>query len=1085
MKRAKGLVGVLLVLCAMHYTLGGFSHGEQRRDLTSHHNILDEAYRAPTHSSLEAEGEEGDRHATHTGVMKEAHRLVLDGKGTHQQQGAHHASSVAPFFPASLSLLNETTPPSDASWLPSGTPSPYYCTSFDNASYMWLKPEREFARDIPLLSFQIEGCPAPVLMHNVYHFPTSIMAPPVLGRRAVRRYFVNPTSNKSSSSNRKMYQDYNIERPPLHTAQSALFVYDSYVWRSVVVTHEAPFTSCNTSNWFDSAESCPEQGAICVRHCLRSLCCTGFQMSNNATHRVCDLIGGRLDQTRSEARYPSTRRPIVLLAQRREFRPSLNSDAWRLTVTGGIEAKTLLATNHVFATSKGPSFLFPSGSSISVALHGRFGDLSFPWANGNLKVSVLASKDEVDAADVMYPSVDVASGYFDAAAPDLRQHVLSDVGGHRYRVLGEDVLVPMSSGSAAFDPNDLLQAAGQLSADDYVGRTLCFVVRAVDWNPGVDEHFSLGTPNILPAVACSLVVAPPQSFVASWVSPLASRRSAVSAQRLPVAVSTRQVLSGVSRDPDVCAPNLRNNECCLPPLALRLEDTNGRLSAPVAGATFSNLRTDAFYAPRVELALLQGNASNDLMMCVRVVAGYHVVLDEAARGYTRNLIVEVTCDEDRLRLWESALHVLWIEPRLNSVKVGEVAEVPVAALVACRALSIRAAIPHLPTSDHGRVVSSGGAADSPVAFSLRAAGQVDFLTVQLQLMAAFAPNSLVVLHLSTQWQIRLREWAQLRDLNRTGHPRTYLNPTRLAVPPSRAAHVHACNFKFLLQSNIDFSHVIIWASNEHLVRAGIEVYVKQFDMSHPGRVDPRDGVVYDNINVPLSWMTDDEHRLMHHHLWEFMPWDGVSQEHTLAATLRALHKPPEEEKTSNPRRGSFTARYPSHQVYLEGAFFSRAVAQEFVAITELLPPHLFCTASGQYANNEIIPFLLMRYRCKDASLADNDAHLRGGGGDGRNSRPVAVEASCGGRVSTMLWREFFYFGSEVTLQETRCSPFAVPFGWKRVKKGLYPLTLELQAIAADPVRRLRVRDAHEHCNMTLKAAALHRKRQRDHFLSRL
>jgi hypothetical protein len=963
---------------------------------------------------------------------------------------------------------------SDASqWLPTG--ARMFCTSYDNESYMWLKPEQPFAQEVPLIAVDIEECPAPILFHNILHFPSALKAPILLGRRKMRSYFRKKNATGHDSEEDPFLTKFGggfSTTTSLTSSRSALFVFDTLLWRSVSeLTSTTSDCPIKESSRRDTIETCPAHTRRCVQHCLRSLCCTGIQIINNITHRRCDLIAARLDETRADAPYPLTKKPLYLLAQRREFRPSLNADHLRLVVESGPRS-----TMRLYSGAQGQEML-GEGATTSIALVGQFGELATPtrreWRTVKLDLVITSSGS----------GIDVASGWSGQTELSLRQQIQTLMREPDPNTLvmspsAEQLNIRLSeSGKGTVNWNDVMRlietgkAAGSWWGL-HVGKTWCLLISVAE-----------AAEEIEPAVACTLVVRPPKHFEMNFVPLDASgnRKLVTALERSNVTAPPTEVERWVSIDPVTCAPHLRRNECCLPPVGLRLVDAAGVLSAPFpGGSNFQKMMTDSYYAPRVEL-VLEASAdddamSKDLLRCVRIVGGSFVFLDNAARGVTRNVVGEVSCDPRDLQKWASSptnVSVL-LRPRLDGAPLGDGLRLSAATWIACQVLHDRNAgsnrIPYAVLTSSDVVRRRNEDNDAPVAFSHRAHGQLAFLQVQLQLIAAFAPNSLMVLHISAQWKVRLREWSALHKFNETAHPRTHINPRRLSVPPSRAAHVHACNFQFLLEAKISFSHVVIWASNELMVRAGIEAYVKQFDMSHPGRVDPRDGVAHDNMNIPLTWASDDEHRIRSHRLWEFMPWDGVSQEPALSATFRRLYGAGINNSTTFPT----TPRYPLHQVYLEGAFFSREVAREIVRVVALLRPGTFCTASGQYANNEIFPFLLSKYRCVNEADASSTP-----------LPPYAVGAQCGGRVSAMLWREFFYFGTSVTLQETRCSPFANPFGWKRVKKAMTPLTLELQGIAADPSRQLLTRDLPSHCNLTRQAALEYREMQRRYLLSQL
>ncbi|CUI14607.1 membrane-associated protein, putative [Bodo saltans] len=1051
--------------------------------------------------------------------------------------------------PLSLGGGASESPDNASQWLPTG--AKLFCPSFDNESYMWLKPEQPFANEVSLFHVHINECPAPVVFYHIPHFPSALKAPVTLRRKQMRAYFRH--HDKSSGHHDDIFSPslnftagFSTSATP-QSSRSALFVFDTFLWRSIREVTATSLLDCpkRVSSRDDTVETCPAHTRQCVRHCLQSLCCTGIQIVNSATHRQCDLIAARLDETRSDAPYPLTKKPLFLLAQRREFRPSLNTDHLRLVVLSGPQT-----TMRLYGDRQGRRELLGGGSAMVVALHGIFGSTSSSatysqsMSGKPLKVTMVIVDDK--------SGFDVASGWFGQTDASIREQVQTLIMAKGLREDSHDnstttiVMTPSvqglkivlgSDGKSLVHWNDVITAIMKDKPAGFwalhVGKTWCLVVSVDDLN----------VPNVEPAVACALIVRPPKTFTMQYVPvELAGNRKVISGLQRAIATTNHnnysspmtsppQVASSsvvdrwVSIDPVTCAPNLRRNECCLPPVALRLVDSAGLLSAPIAGsAEFQELLTDSYYAPRVELVLTEASksdsgiifsaetiaASKALLQCVRVVGGSFVFLDNVARGVTRHVVVEVSCSPHDLQHWASlstnsaeSVVGLVLQPHLNEAILSEGIHLPVTALLACLHLHDTVERNEVPSAlktfhssparrrlpnDHENHQNNDDAA--PVAFSHRAHGQLPFLETQLRLIAAFAPNSLMVLHISAQWKLRLRDWGTLKKFNETVHPRTHINPTRLSVPPSRAAHVHACNFQFLLDAGISFSHVIIWASNELLVRAGIETYVKQFDMSHPGRVDPRDGVAHDNINIPLTWLHDEEHRRYSHRLWEFMPWDGVSQEPALAATFRRRFGGDNGTTNHHDRFGfPTTPRYPLHQVYLEGAFFSREVAREFVNVVSMLKPGTFCTTSGQYANNEIFPFLLSKYRCMgdDADASVQHSNL----GPARDPillnsfPPYAVGVSCGGRVSAMLWREFFYFGTPITLQETRCSPFSNPFGWKRVKKGLYPLTLELQEIAADPHRRLLNRDLPMHCNLTRESAAAYRVKQRKYVLSQL
>lgn len=714
----------------------------------------------------------------------------------------------------------------------------------------------------------------------------------------------------------------------------------------------------------------------CVRLCLGAPCCTAFQIANNATHRSCVLYATRNDEADAPDLLPGRR--TAFLATRREFRPSLVDDTLRLTIYKGpnsIEPLTTAdATLH---------------KDVEIRLDGRLGVLRHDGYHGLVELRLHSRDSE-----------------------------------HLKR---QPFTVRLVDGVAKTN----MEALGSLR--QFAGEHLCLSVKGIN----VTQPASTAVLPVKEATACFIPGLQP-AHAALHYGPQ----------------GTVQPSEMVTRDAALCAPLLRSNECCVRGLWYRLEDVSGARSVPVyseatvESSLFTPHYDDAIgwnvVAPRAAVAVAgTSSAAQSLRHCVRFVDGFYSVANASGEGAFPSLVLQLNCGLETVRQLISEVQAaetvlaehykLWPESVVISLTVADTSlsfgGLPLDQLAACETLLQSDRLPvKIPRT------SSADSQHSYIGFSLRANKRISFLAFQLRAFNAFAQQSVVALHISAQWKVSPTESKELAMLN-ASHPRTFVNPIRVRSSSWKATHIHAANFKFLLSCSFDVSHVVVWAANEILVRTGIVEYVKRFDMSAADRMDPRDGLAYAHNMFNIQWRTTEEHRLVNHDLWWFMPWDGVAGELIYTGILR-------NDRNMSTHRHDDVQRFPSHQLLLEGTFFNRQTAEEFIRVTDVAPLPEYCATVSAYGDSEIFPYLTMRHKCKE---------------DGGTLR-------CGARVSTMLWRDPLYYATAAAVEECRCSPFDVPFGFKRTRRELQdPAILAVQAVLQNKTRAKLIRDDETFC----------------------
>lgn len=898
-----------------------------------------------------------------------------------------------------------------------------FCTSHrDNDSSMQLF-DNEALKSVPPVHHILlpDGlCPTAIVLRELVHTPYSMMAPPPrFSRRAMRKALKASALGKEE---RPQYRPTALRTLPVH------FILQLRLFHVFTQQHNVVDPSSSTIQQHNNGLTFYNESVGCLIACLEVPYCSAFQVVTIANespdnirgvaskHQLqCRLYVARHDEPIGEDS-PETvpGAPVMMLAERREFRPSLVDNSQRLVITGGpvgcIVTLDPLAGEFTHRV-------------LEVTLQSTFGKLDHVGYHAKLRGRVV--------------------------------HAASSTSLYTFSM-------PMRDGVARVPLSARLQHVA--------GEVLCIEVEEVDAN---------GNTKVVPRAArtCSIVGLPASRtslhFDASgspWYPPHMADENAKD--------SPPTTKRNVSRGSNSCSPLLRATECCIHGFWYRAEDRHGRRGIPTPDHelyTHHDGTIGLKMAPRVTISPLVAHR------CIRFVDGFSSVANHSGEGGFPRLVVELLCSVESIKeevINNTAPHAsikggfavaLEISYSASPLAYGSI---PWDDLAECQTLihSDSAAVLHAASTHNNAPLPPPIAVNrlerkrdddttttrSLIGISIRAHQNVPFLELQLRCFAAFAKETVIALHLSHHWNISISDAKKLRRLNITGHSRTLINPHRVRSSSWKATHIHASNFKLLLSGKgpLYVSHVVIWAANELLIRTGMEAYIRQFDMSHPSRMVPIDGAAYTNMLHHTRWWSQEQHAVEHHDLWWWMPWDGVSGDFLFAGILRSRRDHAERRLLESGGGGHNEPlplrhedpflTFPSHQLLLEGTYFNRAVTAEFIAVTKETPLSEFCISSGRYPDNEIFPFLTMRYRCG-----------------------VTAGLRCGGRVSTMLWRDFYYFATTVTLEEVRCSPYPSPFGWKRVRRDFKDSVVEaIEELLLNQTRVDAARDPPDRCKKT-------------------
>ena len=299
-----------------------------------------------------------------------------------------------------------------------------------------------------------------------------------------------------------------------------------------------------------------------------------------------------------------------------------------------------------------------------------------------------------------------------------------------------------------------------------------------------------------------------------------------------------------------------------------------------------------------------------------------------------------------------------------------------------------------------------------------------------------------------------------------------------------------------------YSHVLFLSSNELLVRHGAAEYINRFDLStgNPLPDSTTGGFLFRQASRKkridnVAFASDDD---LHRYGNTFYDWGkhmfGMQNEFHLAMIMRMFN----------------LTRWPREQVYLEGSFFSRTLAKLFADILLTLfdaaakparqlspntssPSTLMCQSEGAmekeafrvgqfalvdwYATSEIIPYMFFHHLCTN-DADDENAHssprLHASAVPNQLLTPAITSIlrrwtsissrslRCGQRVTTVVWANLAWSADLLDVRLVRCSPFEVPFGFKRVARDAgNHVRRHIAAIQSDPTRAMVLREDRE------------------------
>ena len=431
-----------------------------------------------------------------------------------------------------------------------------------------------------------------------------------------------------------------------------------------------------------------------------------------------------------------------------------------------------------------------------------------------------------------------------------------------------------------------------------------------------------------------------------------------------------------------CASYLKESECCLQGIAarvVRLGDAKTKVGSPLLVGAYVNVSLESPADPAASPG------------CVEVVDGWYSYLDERSEAEFPNLVLRHWCTQQEL---DDPRRVMKIVLNTEApISTPPALHVPLRVLAGCRGAST---VPP-PAKPKDKAAEN----EPPILASILVHQEMPVLISQLENIRFFIPGAIAVLHFSGDWIVTDEEWHNLTRANDTIlQGSVFVNRFTMPLSGVIVANGHAKNILYMLREmpHIDFSHVITLASNEMFVRHGAAEYVRQYDMSSFDPPTRQSGQQFlhahgDRYLESIPVEANDAPRF-DHALWPFGPFDVFRSDFPLAEAMR---------------RRNLT-KYRTNQFYMEGAFFRKSIAQEFaVMMAEEFSPDSFCLVHW-LAPSEVMPPVLMQNHCQ--------------------------RYKCGEHISMMLWRNDKYFATLEDIRRIRCSPFAVPFGVKRVPRKM-------------------------------------------------
>ena len=466
---------------------------------------------------------------------------------------------------------------------------------------------------------------------------------------------------------------------------------------------------------------------------------------------------------------------------------------------------------------------------------------------------------------------------------------------------------------------------------------------------------------------------------------------------------------GVDNNHATCAPLLVDGECCL-----RTVRAKTVLFVPpdefVTSPLFMPATNEKLEYRLVELSLLKG-VNRTAADCVRLVDGFHGHIDSDGIAEFTNLVIRVnrTAESGCLELLEESEEESFITLqgrstyRTDPIAWSAEVRIPMRDLRDCGLRAPDAGGPTMPSKDHNESATTSRADDLPILVSVPAHECFECLVTFVRNLRRFVWPSIVVLHFPIGTAINMTEM----ELLNASHPAVHVNTDQVdSVIGVRLLHIHGLNVHHAITRlpHLRFSHALFLASNEMFVRHGVVDYIRRHDFVWMEPPTPLAGAIFEhNSNGRRLWMEQqffDVEDLVRRvpRKWGFVWPDAVHADHWIAAAMR--------------KKG--LTKYPRDTLLLEGTFMNRQLAEEFSnEIMTMFPPETFCEDPMLYPHCEIITPTTFQHVC--------------------STRPGI---RCGFRVTTMLWKNFMWTATLDDVRRVRCSPFEVPFGFKRVPRDL-------------------------------------------------
>ncbi|CUG27577.1 Hypothetical protein, putative [Bodo saltans] len=329
---------------------------------------------------------------------------------------------------------------------------------------------------------------------------------------------------------------------------------------------------------------------------------------------------------------------------------------------------------------------------------------------------------------------------------------------------------------------------------------------------------------------------------------------------------------------------------------------------------------------------------------------------------------------------------------------------------------------------------------------------------QLSNIAVFAPSSVVVLHIAPTWNV---DMATILQLNGTAHPHIEINPRRHIHSKQKLAQVQLAGARYVAEALpwVAWTHVILFASNELFVRAGVEEHLQHYDISFPGRPRPRQGIsVLHSFfgGRPEMRFFDPEYHNRGYHYWGQNKGDGgLHGEFAFNRMMKLL--------------GLQT--YSSHQLYTEGTFLNRSIAVRLSTVLDTL----FDEGDGDCLDSwmsvsEAFILQVLQNACgqrRSPSASDTgDIHLVSQlmprSWNATEARQLMLElevARCGDKTGSVSWLGHVWFTNKRDVFAARCSPFEGPFSFKRFERDTNnPVRVEVDIIQSNATLAMQRRE---------------------------